>query len=89
MQRNQKNNVLRGERCWISHIIIIMVKRLFENKTFVFSIAIHSPRRLLVTQLCWNANVAGVVQWVVPSPNLLQCEDQGAFIDLIQGLGER
>ena len=28
----------------------------------------------------------GGIQWVVPSPKLLQREEQGAFIDLIQGL---
>ena len=42
-----------------------------------------------MTQLCRNASVAGVVyNGVIPSPNLLQREEQGAFIDLIQGLRE-
>ena len=42
-----------------------------------------------MTQLCRNASVAGVVyNGVVPSRNLLQREEQGAFIDLIQGLRE-
>ena len=42
-----------------------------------------------MSQLCRNASVAGVVyNGVVLSPNLLQCEEQGAFIDLIQGLRE-
>ena len=62
---------------------------LFEKKTFLFSIAINSSRHLLLSQLCRDASVAGVVgpiQWVVPSPKLLQREEQGAFIDLIQGL---
>ena len=49
----------------------------------LFSIAITSSRRLLVSQLCRNASVAGVVyNDAVLSPNLLQCEEQGAFIDL-------
>ena len=73
-----------------SHIIIIMVKwRPFREETFLFSIAINSSRHLLVTQLCRNASVAGVVyNGVVPSTNLLQREEQGPFIDLIQGLRE-
>ena len=42
-----------------------------------------------MTQLCRNASVAGVVyNGVVPSRNLLQREEQVAFIDLIQGLRE-
>ena len=42
-----------------------------------------------MSQLCRNASVAGVVyNGVVPSRNLLQLEEQGAFIDLIQGLRE-
>ena len=42
-----------------------------------------------MSQLSRNASVAGVVyNGVVPSRNLLQREEQGAYIDVIQGLRE-
>ena len=85
-----KNNVLRGERCWVAHYYYNGKMAPFSSRqTFLFSIAINSSRRLLVSQLCRNASVAGVVyNGVVPSRNLLQREEQGAFIYLIQGLRE-
>ena len=74
MERRKKNNVLRGARWSMAH-----ESALFKKKN-VHILDSYSIRGLPVSQRRKNASVARVVQWVVS--HLLQCDEQGTFIDL-------